>query len=148
MWYIHTTECYSATKGNDVLMHATRRNVGLIPVSGRSAGVGNCNPSSILPWEIPGTEEPGELQSLGSQRAGNDWAHTHTHNRLDLENMLMEISQNRKKNYLWCHLYEVSRIRQILGDRNCYHHLGAGPIGNHCLIGIAFLFEMMIKFWK
>ena len=76
------------------------------------------------------------------------WLSTHTHNRLDLENTLTEISQNWKKNYLWCHLYEVSRIRQILGDRNCYNHLGAGPIGNHCLMGIAFLFEMMITFWK
>ena len=26
--------------------------------------------SSVLPWEIPWTEEPGELQSLGSQRVG------------------------------------------------------------------------------
>ena len=24
--------------------------------------------SSILDWEIPGAEEPGELQSVGSQR--------------------------------------------------------------------------------
>ena len=28
--------------------------------------------SSILAWEIPWTEEPGGLQSIGSQRAGND----------------------------------------------------------------------------
>ena len=28
--------------------------------------------SSILAWEIPGTEEPGGLQSLGSQRVGHD----------------------------------------------------------------------------
>ena len=27
--------------------------------------------SSVLPWEIPWTEEPGELQSLGSQRVGH-----------------------------------------------------------------------------
>ena len=29
-------------------------------------------PSSILAWEIPWTEEPGGLQSLGSQRVGHD----------------------------------------------------------------------------
>ena len=34
--------------------------------------------SSILAWEIPWTEEPGSLQSMGSQRGGHDWAHTHT----------------------------------------------------------------------
>ena len=26
-------------------------------------------------WEIPWTEEPGHLQSTGSQRVGHDWAH-------------------------------------------------------------------------
>ena len=30
-------------------------------------------PSSILAWEIPWTEEPGRLQSMGSQRTGHDW---------------------------------------------------------------------------
>ena len=28
--------------------------------------------SSILAWRIPCTEEPGGLQSMGSQRAGHD----------------------------------------------------------------------------
>ena len=28
--------------------------------------------SSILAWEIPRTEEPGRLQSIGSQRVGHD----------------------------------------------------------------------------
>ena len=27
---------------------------------------------SILDWRIPGTEEPGGLQSVGSQRVGHD----------------------------------------------------------------------------
>ena len=30
--------------------------------------------SSILAWRIPWTEEPGGLQSVGSQRVGHDWA--------------------------------------------------------------------------
>ena len=30
--------------------------------------------SSILPWSIPWTEEPGGLQSMGSQRAGHNLA--------------------------------------------------------------------------
>ena len=29
--------------------------------------------SSILAWRIPWMEEPGELQSIGSQRVGHDW---------------------------------------------------------------------------
>ena len=34
--------------------------------------------SSILAWEFPWTEEPGGLQSTGSQRVRQDWARTHT----------------------------------------------------------------------
>ena len=30
--------------------------------------------SSILAWRIPWTEEPGGLQSMGSQRVGHDWS--------------------------------------------------------------------------
>ena len=30
--------------------------------------------SSILAWKIPCTEEPGQLQSMGLQRTGSDWA--------------------------------------------------------------------------
>ena len=33
--------------------------------------------SSILAWRIPWTEESGGLQSMGSRRAGHDWACTH-----------------------------------------------------------------------
>ena len=29
--------------------------------------------SSTLAWKIPGTEEPGRLQSMGSLRVGHDW---------------------------------------------------------------------------
>ena len=32
--------------------------------------------SSTVAWEIPQTEEPGGLQSMDLQRAGQDWAHT------------------------------------------------------------------------
>ena len=33
--------------------------------------------SSILAWRIPWTEEPGGLQSMGSQRVGQVWATEH-----------------------------------------------------------------------
>ena len=48
------------------------REAGLIPRSGRSPREGNGN-------RIPRTEEPGGLQSMGSQRIGHnwsDWAHS------------------------------------------------------------------------
>ena len=34
--------------------------------------VGTATYSSILAWRIPWTEEPGGLQSMGSQRVGHD----------------------------------------------------------------------------
>ena len=34
---------------------------------------------SILVWEIPWTEEPRGLQSMGLQRAGQNWWRMHTH---------------------------------------------------------------------
>ena len=30
--------------------------------------------SSVLPWRIPGTEEPGRRPSMGSHRVGHDWS--------------------------------------------------------------------------
>ena len=35
--------------------------------------------SSILAWRIPWTEEPGGLQSVGSQGIGRDCRHLNTH---------------------------------------------------------------------
>ena len=41
---------------------------GLIPGSGRSLEKEMATHSSILAWEIPWTEEPGGLQSMGLQK--------------------------------------------------------------------------------
>jgi len=46
---------------------------GSIPESGRSPVEGNGYPLQyILSWRIPGTEEPGGLQSMGLQRVGHN----------------------------------------------------------------------------
>ena len=42
--------------------------------------------SSTLAWKIPRTEEPGRLQSLGSQRVGYDWA-TSLHSSMLLKHL-------------------------------------------------------------
>ena len=44
---------------------------------------------SNLAWRIPWTEEPGRLQSMGSQRIRHNWmtnAHTHTHTHTHTHN--------------------------------------------------------------
>ena len=46
--------------------------LGWIPGLGRSPGEGKGNPLQYFAWEIPRMEEPGRLQSMGSQRIGHD----------------------------------------------------------------------------
>jgi len=53
-------------------------NTDLIP------GLGKSSAGGILVWKIPWTEEPGGLQSMGSQRVGHNLVteHTHAHSKL------------------------------------------------------------------
>ena len=51
-----------------------KRDAGLIPESGRSLEEGMATHSNILAWRILWTEEPGGLQSIGSQRVGHNWS--------------------------------------------------------------------------
>ena len=46
--------------------------MGSIPGSGRSLEKETATHSSIHAWKIPWTEEPGGLQSMGSQRVRHD----------------------------------------------------------------------------
>ena len=48
------------------------RDAGLIPGSGRSLGRGKATHPVFLPGEPSWTEEPGGLQSMGSQRVRHD----------------------------------------------------------------------------
>ena len=47
---------------------------GPIPRSPSLTQKGMATHYSILAWRIPWTEEPGELQSVGLQRVGQNWA--------------------------------------------------------------------------
>ena len=51
-------------------------------------------PSLFLAWEIPWTEEPGRLPSMGSQRVGHDWVRMHT------STYILVLNQKAKK---WSH---------------------------------------------
>ena len=53
---------------------ASAGDLGLIPGSGRSSGEGNGNPLQYSCLGNPRTEEPGGLQSRGSQRIGHNLA--------------------------------------------------------------------------
>ena len=70
---------------------------GSIPGSWRSLEKGMATHSNILAWRIPWTEEPGGLQSMGSQRVGHDWlTHIWLHfcQRYALSFLYLEIRYN------------------------------------------------------
>ena len=48
------------------------RDAGLIPGSGKSLGGGHGNPLQYSCLEIPWTEKPGGLESMGSKRVGHE----------------------------------------------------------------------------
>ena len=54
--------------------------IGSIHGWGRSPGGGNGNPLSIFTWKIPWSEEPGRLQSMGSQKSQTQLSDLTTNN--------------------------------------------------------------------
>ena len=72
---LDTTEQLNNPGGSEVKASACNAgDLGSIPGSGRSPGEGNGNPFQYSSWRIPWTEEPGELQSMGSHRVRHDLA--------------------------------------------------------------------------
>ena len=64
--------CWDFPGGSDSKVSACNvGDLGLIPGLGRSSGEGNGNPLQYSSWKIPWMEEPGRLQSMGSQRVGH-----------------------------------------------------------------------------
>ena len=60
-----------------MLITASAGGTGSIPGSGRSLEKEMATHSIILAWRIPWTEEPGGLESMGSQSVGHHWATKH-----------------------------------------------------------------------
>ena len=78
--YIWGFQSGSGAMVKNLLVNAgDTRDAGLIPVWGLSLEESIATHSSTFAWRIPWTEEPGGLQSMGSQRIRHDWAQTHTH---------------------------------------------------------------------
>ena len=74
---VHTDKCVASQVTpvvKSLPASAEGGDVGLIPGSGRSPGVGDGTHSSILAWRIPRTVEPAGLQSTGLQGVGHDGA--------------------------------------------------------------------------
>ena len=50
--------------------------------------------SSMLAWIIPWTEEPGGLQSMGSQKVGHDWALTYSMKCWEMSSIVIQFEFN------------------------------------------------------
>ena len=87
--------------------------------------------SSILAWRIPWTEEPGGLQSMGSQRIRHNWAtntHTHTHTQKRQRPWTAKAILRKKKQ---TYVYQGMRARRDkLGDWDWHIHITIYKIGN------------------
>ena len=76
--------------------------MGSIPGLGRSPEGGNGNPPQYLSWEIPWTEEPGGLPSMGLQRAGLTYHVSLGH----MQNLsALKETWGRKKNHIKEYFY-------------------------------------------
>ena len=71
-------------------------------------GEGNDSTLQYSCWEIPWTEEPGELQSMGSQRVRHNWACMHHHQYLLL--LLLLFCHWVMSNSLWPHGLQNARL--------------------------------------
>ena len=63
----------------------------------------------ILAWKIPWTEEPGGLQSMGSQRIGHDW--TSEHGQHNMIRALFTTQKNRCFHWNFKMIYFVENVR-------------------------------------
>ena len=77
------------------------RNMGLIPGLERCPGGGHGSPLEYSSCRIPGTEEPGRLQTIGSQRVGHDWSGL-VHMQETLPKSVSEVLHHM---YMYVHIY-------------------------------------------
>ena len=105
---------------------------GLIPGLGSSPGGRMATHSSILAWRIPWTEEPGRLQSIGSERVRHNRAHTcvpSTAGLMQVVFILIYLLLVLLLIDLYCILYH-SQGSKITADADCSHE-----IKRHLLLG-------------
>ena len=63
--------------------------------------------SSILAWKIPWTEDPGRLQSMGSQRVGHNWV-TSLSKRDMFISLWNNVLEERSVRLMWCPSLEIT----------------------------------------
>ena len=77
--------------------------------------------SSTLAWKIPWMEEPGGLQSMGSRRAGHDWATSLSRIGEGNGNPLQCSCLDGKMAYLFIRRQGISSHLQTIYDARVFH---------------------------
>ena len=72
--------------------------------SGRSPDSGNATHSSILDWKSPWAEEPGGLQSMGSQESDRTQQLHHHHHHDAFQELISKTNSNNTE-------YEIKRVK-------------------------------------
>ena len=93
---------------------------------------------SILAWRILWTEEPGGLQSMGSQSVRHDWAHTHTHTHTHtsiwaaITNMIEWVAYKQHK-----FISNSSRVWAVQHQYTSVHVMSISWFTDNCLIPVS-----------
>ena len=90
----------------------------MIPGWGRSPGKEMATHSSILVWKIPWTEEPGRLQSMGSQRVRHDLV---TKPPLEVHSITYGVVLENKRKYT--HKKKSDQVSPLTGNEKKYRRL-------------------------
>ena len=79
--------------------------------------------SSIFAWRIPWTEEPGRLQSMGSQESDRTELSTHTHRSYWLNGTLISPRRNLElvQNQMLFETYTQLYVKQIASRKFLYN---------------------------
>ena len=80
--------------------------------------------SSILAWKIPWTEDPGRLQSMGSQRVGHDWATFFLSYVTDLQSHLVLVLTYSR---VFPNVVRVKKLKRKFSGLN-NSHIGPMPV--------------------
>ena len=91
--------------------------------------------SSILAWEIPWTEEPCGLQSVGSQRVRHDCAYTHT------ARCMFNFIRNCQTFVKWLYHFSFPQPFDIVSLLNFSHPTGHVVVF-HCGFNLQFLMNI------
>ena len=114
--------------------------------------------SSILAWEIPRTEEPGMLQSMGSQRLQHNLVNKQQpQQRVDslcsggtsrISNTLCSLKQTNKISSIKIQNSKrlVVRVLSVSTERNPWFGVGRGGIMNNPII-LSLLYKRILEFF-